>query len=182
MDWYKAVKKGIYEALCAAFELDPDGAGLKRFVPAYEENTVVPQAPRNVNVTYYTVQNYTGDSTLNYQQETQVLDESLTKTRIQKSVPASVLVTFYGPDADGDAEKFWSMFKWDRGAGSPRSILRQMGIVPIGSPDRPVSVYEVEGTYQRRRSDVKVNLAYYESEDHESSHVDVAPEVIIQTQ
>ena len=62
------------------------------------------------------------------------------------------------------------------------SILRQMGIVPIGSPDRPVSVYEVEGTYQRRRMDVRVNLAYYESEDHESSHVDVAPEVIIQTQ
>ena len=182
MGWIETVRTGIYKALCAAFELDPDGAGLKRFVPAYVENTVTPQAPRNVNVTYYSVEAYPGDSTLEYQMETQIDDDGLAKTRIQKSIPASVLITFYGPDADNDAEKFWTMFRWDRGKGSPRSVLRQMGIVPIGYPGRPVPVYEEEGTYQRRRSDVRVNLAYLETSEHESSQVDVAPEIIIQAQ
>lgn len=182
MDWISEVRNGIYLALCAAFNLDPDGAGLKRFVPAYVKNTMTPQAPRNVDVAYYNVETYPGDSTLNYQMESQVLKNGLTKTQIKKSVPASVLITFYGPNADADAETFWSMFRWDRGKGSPRSVLRQMGIVPIGYPDRPTSVSEIEGTYQRRRSDVRVNLAYLDTSEHNSSQVDTVPEIIIQTQ
>ena len=181
MGWYEAVGAGIYEALCAAFDLDPDGAGLKRFVPAYIEDVVTPQAPRNIDVTYYNVEKFTGNSGLNYQQARQITKNGLTKTQLEKSVPASVLITFYGPNADDDSEKFWSMFLWDGGKGSPRAILRKHGIVPIGKElDRPQPIFEVEGTYQRRRSDLRINLAYLETTEHESSEVTTPPEVVLQ--
>ena len=182
MGWYEAVRDGIYDALCAAFGYNPDSAeALARFVPAYVENTETPQAPRNVDLCYFSVETYQGDSTLNYIMHRQIVSGGQTKTQIEKSVPCSVLVTFYGPNADDDAESFWSLFQWDNGANSPRAILRKARIVPIGTPDRPVSLYEVEGTYQRRRSDVRVNLAYLDISVHSSSEVTAPPEIIIRT-
>jgi len=182
MGWYESVRDGIYEALCAAFGLDPDSQdALARFVPAYVEDTETPQAPRNVNLCYFNIESYSGEHGLNYIMQKQVAANGQTKTRIAKSVPCSVLVTFYGPTADDDAENFWSLFQWDNGATSPRGVLRKKGIVPIGTPERPVSLYEVEGTYQRRRSDVRVNLAYLDISEHTSSEVDTPPEVTVKT-
>lgn len=181
MGWYETVKDGIFEALCAAFNLNPDGDGLNRFIPAYTNDAVTPQAPRNKDVAYFSVERFPG-STLDYIEEKQVLVNGLTKTQLQKSVPASVLITFYGPNADDDAEFFWSAFQRDGGQGSPRGILRGKRIVPIGkAPDRPTSVYEVEGTYQRRRSDVRVNLAYLDVTEYTSSEITIPPEVVIRT-
>jgi hypothetical protein len=181
MGWFQTVRDGIYLALCAAFKVDPDSsAGLDRFVPAYVENTITPQAPKNLDVTYFSVESYQGESGLDYIMESQVVRDGKVKTRIEKSIPCSVLVTFYGPNADDDAEQFWSMFQWDNGAGSPRAILRGMQIAPVGTPVRPVSLYEVEDTYQRRRSDVRVNLVYLEISEYDSSEVDTPPEVTIQ--
>lgn len=177
MGWFEEISNGIYEALCAAFEVDPDGEGLKRFVPAYVEDTLTPQAPRNVNVCYYYVGTYQGDSGFDYIMHKQSTRNGKVVTEIKKTIPASVLVTFYGPDADNDAEAFWSLFQWDNGVKSPRSILRRKNIVPIGKPARPVSLYEDEGTYKRKRSDVRVNLAYYEVTVKDSSHIDVIPEL-----
>ena len=183
MGWYQKVKDGIYEALCASFGYDPDSAdALKRFVPAYDKNTITPQAPRNVDVCYFAIGNYQGDSGFDYIMLKQSSRDGQVTTKISKTVPSSVMVTFYGPNADDDAEKFWSLFQWDNGVNSPRAILRKSNIVPIGKPARPVSLYEVEGTYQRRRSDVRVNLAYYDVMERESSHVDTVPEIGIQSQ
>ena len=184
MGWYSTVREGIYLALCAAFGLDPDSsAALAKFVPAYVEDTITPQAPRNLDVCYFAVDRYTGESGLDYimlAQETNIYGQVL--TRIKKSVPATVLLTFYGPNADDEAESFWSRFQWDSGVNSPRAILRDKRIVPIGTPARPVSLFEVEGTYQRRRCDVRVNLAYLDIEEFESSHVDTVPEITSQPQ
>lgn len=183
MGWYETVGAGIYEALCAAFGLDPDSSdALNKFIPAYVEDTETPQAPRNANVCYYNIESYSGESTLDYISHKQVLVNGQTKTEITKSVPCSVLVTFYGPNADDDAEKFWSLFQWDNGVNSPRSILRKKKIVPIGIPARPISLFEVEGTYQRRRSDVRVNLAYLDISEHVSSEVYTPPEVVVKSQ
>ena len=181
MGWYEAVRDGIFEALCATFNLNPETDGLNRFIPAYTDDAVTPQAPRNKDVSYFSVERFPG-STLDYIEEKQVLVNGLTKTRLQKSVPASVLVTFYGPNADDDAEFFWSEFQRDGGKNSPRGILRGKNIVPIGkAPDRPQPLFEVEGTYQRRRSDVRVNLAYLDVTEHESSEITIPPEVVIRT-
>lgn len=183
MGWYETVGNGIYDALCAAFGLDPDSSdALARFVPAYVEDTETPEAPRNVNLCYYNIESYQGDSTLDYIMHKQVLVNGQTKTQIKKTVPCSVLITFYGPSADDDAESFWSMFQWDNGANSPRAVLRKNSIVPIGTPARPISLFEVEGTYQRRRSDVRVNLAYLDISEHASSEVQTPPEIVLHSQ
>ena len=183
MGWYSTVKEAMYEALCASFGLDPDSEqALNRFVPAYIEDTIKPQAPRNLDVTYYAINNYQEDSGFNYIMAQQTSLQGNAKTEIKKTIPASVLVTFYGPNADDDAEQFWSSFQWDNGSNSPRAMLRKHNIVPIGKPDRPVALYEVEGTYQRRRSDVQVDVAYYEVSVYDSSEVDSAPEITFQTQ
>lgn len=183
MGWFQTVRDGIYLALCAAFKVDPDSPeGLERFVPAYVENTITPQAPRNLDVTYFSVESFQGESGCDYIMQTQVVRNGKIMTQIKKSIPCSVLVTFYGPNADDEAEQFWSQFQWDNGSSSPRAILRDMQIVPIGTPNRPVSLFEVEGTYQRRRSDVRVNLAYLEISEYESSEVDSPPEIGIRPQ
>ena len=183
MGWFQTVRDGIYLALCASFNIDPDSPeGLKRFVPAYVEDTITPQAPRNLDVTYFSVESYQGNTDFDYIMLNQVSRLGLTKTQIKKTVPCSVLITFYGPNADDDAEEFWSLFQWDNGAESPRAILRNMRIVPIGTPVRPVSIYEVEGTYQRRRCDVRVNLAYLDISEHSSSEVNTPPEIVVRPQ
>ena len=183
MGWYETVRDGIYDALCATFRIDPDSQeGLSRFVPAYVEDTTTPQAPRNVDVCYFSIGSYQGDPSFDYIMERQILVKGATKAQITKTVPCSVLLTFYGPNADNDAEEFWSLFQWDNGANSPRSVLRKSRIVPIGKPERPVSLYEVEATFQRRRCDVRVNLAYLEISEHDSSEIDSVPDVGIQLQ
>jgi len=183
MGWYETVRDGIYEALCASFGLDPESReGLDRFVPAYVEDTMTPQAPRNVNVCYFNVETPQGGGDQDYIMQKQIKSNGITKTQITKTVHASVLCTFYGPSADDDAERFWSMFQWDNGVNSPRAILRSKRIAPIGTPARPISLYEVEGTYQRRRSDVRVNLAYLDISEHISSEVDSPPVIVIQPQ
>lgn len=183
MGWYDEVRDGTYEALCASFGLDPDSqTTMARFVPAYVENTMTPQAPRNVDVTYFAIEGYQGESGFDYIMLSQKNANGQAKTSIKKTVPSSVLITFYGPNADNDAETFWSMFQWDNGVNSPRAILRKRNIVPIGKPARPISLYEVEGTYQRRRCDVRLGLAYYDVSDHDSSHVDTVPEIGIRSQ
>ena len=180
MGWFETVQDGIYEALCAAFGYDPDSQdALKKFVPAYVENTETPQAPRNINTCYYNVEPYSGESGFDYIMHKQILVNGQTKTEIKKTVPCTVLVTFYGPNADDEAEKFWSLFQWDNDVNSPRGKLRKKRIVPIGKPARPVSLYEVEGTFQRRRSDVRVNLAYLDISEHTSSEVNTPPEVSV---
>lgn len=179
MGWYSTVKSAFYEALCATFGYDPDSAeGMNKFIPAYLEETIKPQAPRNLDVCYYAINNFQGDSGFDYIMLRQADKNGKTKTEIRKTVPCSVLTTFYGPNADDEAEEFWSKFQWDSGVNSPRAILRNYSIVPIGKPARPISLYEVEGTYQRRRSDVRVDLAYYDVSTYDSSEVDTPPEIV----
>lgn len=183
MRWRDYVGKAIYLACCAVFGYDPESqSALSHFIPAYTDDVNTPQAPRNVDVCYFDVQTFQGQSNFDYIMERQVTRNSIAKTGIVKTIPCSVLLTFYGPNADEDAEDFWSLFQWDNGGNSPRAILRQMKIAPIGKPDRPISTIEVEGTYQRRRSDVRVNLAYLVEKEYDSSHVDTVPDIGIQHQ
>ena len=183
MGWFKTVSDGIYEALCASFGLNPDSQeAMNRFVPAYIEDTITPQALRTDNVCYFSIERQATETGTDYIMLKQVLSNDVTKTEIKKTVASSVLLTFYGPNADDDSETFWSMFQWDNGVNSPRAILRKKRIVPIGKPARPVSLFEVEGTFQRRRCDVRVNLAYLDISEHNSSEVDSAPEIGVQLQ
>ena len=182
MAWFETVSVAIAKMLCACFNVDPASPeAASRFVPAYIENMTTPQAPRNTNVVYYAVGEMQNTNFDYIQLSTQEV-KGVVKTQIKKTIPISVLLTFYGPNADDDAELFWSMFQWDSGADSPRAILRGERIVPIGKPDRPLSVFEVEGTFHRRRCDVRLYLAYLDISEHTSSAVTEPPEIDTVTQ
>ncbi|MBP5460618.1 MAG: hypothetical protein J6Y20_00625 [Lachnospiraceae bacterium] len=182
MAWFDKVSIAVAKILCACFNLDPESQeAAYRFVPAYTKDETTPQAPTNKDVVYYALSEMQGSGFDYIQQKTRQVGKNV-MTQIQKTIPVSVLLTFYGSHADDDAELFWSMFQWDSGADSPRAILRGERIVPIGLPDRPVSLFEVEGTFHRRRCDVRLNLAYLDISEHQASAVTEPPEIQTVTQ
>ena len=182
MAWFHTVSMAVSRMLCACFNLDPESQeAASRFIPAYIENDTTPQAPRNKNVVYYALSEMQGSGYDYIQLKTRETNGQV-KTAITKTIPIQCTLTFYGSDADDDAELFWSMFQWDSGAESPRAILRSEKIVPIGLPERPVSLFEVEGTFHRRRSDVRLNLAYLDVAEHVVSAVTEPPEIETVTQ
>ena len=177
MAWFETVSPAIARMLCACFNLDPESQeAASRFIPAYVENMTTPQAPRNKNVTYYALSEMQGTNYDYIQLSTREVNGQ-TKTAIKKTIPITCLLTFYGSNADNDAETFWSMFQWDSGAESPRAILRSAKIVPIGLPERPLADFEVEGTFHRRRCDVRLNLAFLDISEYQSSAVTEPPEI-----
>ena len=183
MAWFQAVSDAIARMLCACFNLDPESQeAANRFIPAYIEDMTTPQAPRNQNVVYYALSEMQG-SGFDYIQHRMDVVDGQTRTVIAKTIPINCLLTFYGSKADDDAELFWSMFQWDSGAESPRAILRSQRIVPIGMPGRPASLFEVEGTFHRRRCDVQLNLAFLDISAHASPAVDEPPKIdtVVQT-
>lgn len=175
--WMNHVRDAVYLSLCAVFNLSPEsGEALARFVPAYIEDATNTQAPRKTNICYYALSALQGTE-YDYVQIYHELDKNYPKTFTQKTVPINCLITFYGKDADDDAEYFWSQIQVDRGKNSARSILRRMNIVLRGTrPERPVSLYEVEGTYQRRRCDVRLELAYLMTESERFEPIAALPE------
>ena len=176
------VRDAVYLALCKCFNLSPESTeALARFVPAYIEDATNTQAPRKTNVCYYALSELQGTE-YDYIQVTHAMDDNSPKAFVQKTIPVSCLITFYGKDADDDAERFWSQIQFDTGKGSPRSILRGKNIVLRGTrPERPVSLYEVEGTYQRRRCDVRLELAYFMTDKDTFAPITAAPGFDIKT-
>ena len=176
MGWRNYVSDAVYLALCAVFKMDPSAPeSLKRFVPAYISNATNAQAPRDMRICYYAISEVQ-DSGFNYIMLENVVVKGSPKVRLKKTIPVSVLLTFYGDNADDDAEDFWSEFQWDSGSESARAILRKMNIAPIGIPDRPILLFETEGTFQRRRCDVRLNLAYLSIKEADGEYVDEMPD------
>ncbi len=179
MGWFQNVSDAVYLALCAVFKMNPQSPeSMKRFVPAYIESTTNIQAPRNMNICYFALSEMP-ESGFNYIQLKNIVVDEVPKVRMERTIPVSVLLTFYGSNADDDAEKFWSDFQWDSGSESARAILRGMNIAPIGKPDRPVSLFETEGTYHRRRCDVRLYLAYLYITEGDGEYVDNPPDIVI---
>lgn len=173
MAWFQHVSNAVYTAACRAFNLDPASQeGLARFVPAYLPNATTPQADRDVNVCYYAVSERQGTAWDYTMQEA-----GNSKISVTKTIPVTVLFTFYGPNADDDAEFFWSALRIDTGYGSPRQVLRGSRIALDGTPQRPVSIFEVEGTFHRRRCDVRVDLSYLDVEDKAAAMVTSPPDI-----
>lgn len=176
MAWFQTVSNAVYTAACRAFNLDPESQqGYARFVPAYLPNATTPQANRDADVCYYAVSERQGTA---WDYTMQNIDSG--KLTVKKTIPVTVLFTFYGPNADDDAEHFWSALQIDTGYGSPRKVLRDANIALDGTPERPVSLFEIEGTYHRRRSDVRVNLSYLDTMTKNVSTVESGPDIVVQ--
>ncbi len=180
--WKKHVSDAVYLALCATFQLDPSSdEALARFIPAYIKDVTTPQAPRNANVCYFSISLMQGTE-YDFIETSYSVKNNLPVATLKKPIPISVLLTFYGEDADDDAEQFWSLFQFDSGPSSARAVLREKNIAPSGKPERPVDVWEVEGTHNRRRSDVRVNLLYKSVTEYSTGLVETPPEITTVTQ
>lgn len=180
--WFKPVSDAVYLALCAAFSLDPaSDEGLARFVPAYRENVTTPQAPRNANVCYFAI-SLRQNTEYDYVEQSYAVENGSPKAIISRPIPVSVLLTFYGPKADDDSDFFWSSVQWDSGPDSARVTLRKNGVVLDGKPERPVSLWETEGTYNRRRCDVRMNLLCKAVSKYDTSLVEEPPEINVSSQ
>lgn len=180
--WRKPVSDAVYLALCATFELDPESdEGLARFVPAYEKDVTTPQAPRNANVCYFDISLMQGTE-YDFTEKKYSIKNGLPTIELQKPIPVTCLLTFYGQDADDDAEQFWSLIQFDSGPSSGRALLRKRNIVLSGRPERPVSVWQTEGTYNRRRCDVRMNLLFTFTSEYETEFVEIMPEINTTTQ
>lgn len=175
MAWFQTVSDAVYNALCAVFQVNPDAqSSMNRFIPAYVEGTSTPQEDRDVDVCYYAVSEERGTA-----YDYVMLTEDEGKIEIKATVPVNVLLIFYGPHADDDAEKFWKVIQVDNGYKSARAILRKSNITLNGKPGRPVSVPEVEGTLWRRRCDVPLSLSYLDTEVLEAGMVERPPDINI---
>lgn len=182
MGWINHVRDAIYDALCAVFGTDPASAdSLKRFVPAYIQDATNTQAPRDTNICYFAVSE-SQESGFNYVQTSGIMIKGAPAYKTCVTVPVDVLFTFYGPDADDDAETFWARIQQDIDCTSARAVLRSKRIVPMEGPSRPQSVFEIEGTYHRRRCDVRMGFAYLMITDSTGGYVDSPPEIGVVSQ
>lgn len=180
--WFKPVSDAVYLALCAAFGLNRESDdALARFIPAYREDVTTPQAPRNANVCYFAI-SLRQNTEYDYVERSYTTENGSPKAIISRPIPVSVLLTFYGPKADDDSDKFWALIQWDSGPGSARAVLRENGIVLDGKPERPVSLWETESTYNRRRCDVRMNLLCKAVSKYTTSLVQEAPEINVSSQ
>ena len=179
MDWIEHVRESLHRALSAAYGLDPaSNDALKKIIPAYIETATNTQAPRNVDLCYFSVSSES-DTDLDYIQTSVKYVKGNPIGVLSKTIPVNVLLTFYGPHADGDSERIWSALLWDQDQTSPRAVLRKRKIVFRGKPKRPVSLYEVEGTYQRRRCDIQLELAYLEETERALTTIIASPDIIV---
>ena len=177
MGWFEHVSDAVYDAVAAAMGLDPGlQSTVDRIVPAYVPGVTTPQYNSNDNVIFYDLSEESAPEAgwVSIRNEENALN-------ITKVIPVSLLLTFYGPDADDDAEKVWSRLLVDQGAGSPRAILRSNHIVfnyGLGRmPPRPVSMPELEGTLWRRRCDLRLSMSYLCTDELETTTVEKVPEV-----
>ncbi len=184
LGWYDNLKDAVYLTLCATFELDPESNdALTRFIPAYEFDTTTPQAPRDKNVCYYSISELANTGYEYTMTEYGTID-GVPMYRIKNPIPVSVLFTFYGPNADNDAEHFWMMVMHEHGPKGPRGVLRKHDTLIMDMrPARPVCFDEIfEGTYPRRRADVRLNLIHCNVYEHPSEIVAAPIEFTLEPQ
>lgn len=177
--WNEKVSDAVYDMLCAAFKVNPDlDSSLSRFVPAYVEDVTTPQAhrPKNVCYYYFSVTQGTEYDYIEVSHKRNTKGELV--ATVKKNIPVTLLLCFYGPDADADSEYFWSAFLHDSGYNSPRAVLRRQDIVPSGKPKRPLFIEQTEGTYNRRRCDVSMNLLYKMKYEEVVEAIMSAPEIV----
>ena len=176
-DWFRHVSDAVYDALSAAMGLDPEvQSTLDRIVPAYVPGVTTPQYNSDDNVLFFALseENPANSSYVTVRNDASSL-------HVTEVIPVSLLLTFYGPNADNDAAMVRRRLLIDTGAGSPRSLLRAQKIVfnyGLGRmPPVPSSVPELEGTLWRRRCDLRLSLSYLCTESLDVVPVEQVPEI-----
>lgn len=172
--WLRSCEIAMALALCSVFGLDPesdDAIGFIRYT--YREGRNVPEGGWNENLVYITYSSVSDPS--NSWASTVYTDDG--KVIRQKTVPLSCLLTFYGPNSTELAEQARSGLMLDAGYGSPRYVLRESCLVPVGWPDNPVTLPEVAGGIWRMRSDLRLRLSYLQTDTTGYQAMEKSPEL-----
>ena len=160
----------IYEVLCMCFGYSPSSAqASKTFIRAYQPSDTVPRPPRTANVCYFDLVPEKAPDP----KYTSVSRKSTARDEYTRTVPLSLKLLFYGPDAEDYAWTVRTVLFTD----AVKSRLRQNGIVPIPSPEEPVSLPEIEGTMWRKRCDLTISLRVLQTFTVEGTAITVPPEL-----
>jgi len=176
MGWKSNVQDIMYSALCAAFDMDPDAqASMDKFMPYYIDGMTIPQNDSDADVCFYDVSIAPGE-------EFVLVNGSVNARTIRERIPVSVLFSFYGPSAEEEAEAFYRRVIVDTGHGCPRYVMRAGDCYPAFGPGlmpaRPVLLWEPEGTFWRRRCDLRLNFVYLYEDKRNVNTVTEAPEIV----
>ena len=161
MGWYQESLEAMARALCAVFGIAWDSDRALDFIRyAYRREGASPMPEYTRDVVYITMQEV--DDAPTAWASTSMANGTVT---VEKTIPLSCLLSFYGENSMELAEKAWSGLVLDTGPDSPRAVLRRFGIVPVTRPDRPVSMNEQVAGLWRMRSDVRarLNMLFHDS-------------------
>ena len=154
----------LYDALSAC------GSSVA-YIRAFQPDGTIPQPPRDKDVCYFDLSPVRApDPKYTTVDRSHPVNDFYTRT-----VPVSLKLYFYGPNAEDHAYRVRTMFFSD----AVKSTLRKNGIVPVPEPEEPVSLPEIEGTMWRKRCDLTISLRLLQSFTAEGSSVLVPPELDI---
>lgn len=178
MSWLRRAETAMLQACAASLGIAPGSREFnQRFRVSYPDQVTTPQAGLDRSVCYLTISEVTDQMTHYVQGRYGRNSDGVFGLMQEKTIPLQCLLTFYGKNADEDAENLWSRIMTDVGAGSPRDILRSAHMVPVGFPDRPVSLPELEGSLWRRRCDVRMRMNMLVTDFIPAHAIEHAPEI-----
>lgn len=176
--WKDKAKEGIAKALCVVFDVEwesDEALSLIRY--AYNTASTNPKAEREKNVIYIAVSHVQDPATewgsTSYQDDGSAIH--------QKTIPLSVLLTFYGHDCEEMAEYTRSRMMTDTGFGCPRSILRGYSMVPVPPIGSPTAVHEPDEGMWRLRADLRIRLNLLQEDTYTFEDVERIPEIELRT-
>ncbi len=142
-----------FRALCACFDLDPDGEAAAAFlIPAYQEPEPAMRPSRSRDVVYY----YAVPED-ERQTQYQTFSEASGYPVVSSVLCYKLVLICYGPNCENNAQAVRSFFLLD-GNNMPRRILREAGMFPVMDPAPPMILYEEENSLWRKRADLTVFL------------------------
>ena len=139
------------------------------FIRAFQPVGTVPQPPRDKDVCYFDLAPVRAPD----HRYTTVDRSHSANDLYTRTVPVALKLYFYGPNAEDHAYRVRTVLFTD----AVKSRLRQNGIVPIPSPEEPVSLPEIEGTMWRKRCDLTISLRVLQTFTVEGTAVTVPPEL-----
>lgn len=173
--WKDKAAEGIAKALCVVFDAEwesDEALSLIRY--AYKTDSTPPEGERLENMVYIhlsLVQDApTSWSSLAYGEDG--------KTVLTKTLPLSILLTFYGNDCEEMAEYARTRLLADTGYNSPRSILRGYKMVPVLPFSSPVNVHEPDAGEWRLRSDLRIRMNLLHEDTYDYGSVQEIPDLI----
>ena len=172
--WKELALEGVAKALCAVFEVEWESdAALALIRKAYQTDSVAPEAERNENVIYISIQQVQ-DTPTSWASTSYGTDG---KATLQKTLPLTAMLTFYGQDCEEMAEYARTRLLADTGYDSPRSILRRYKMVPVLPFLAPIPAYEPDDAMWRLRADLRIRLNLLHEDVYDFEPVEEIPEI-----